>query len=94
MSPRTPPEAAGVQIERPGDAAFDARKRPLPQLRGGDLDGQRNAIDAGANPLDGDEVCNIGLEAMVGEPAAFDERRTAADCPERSWARPSSEGTS
>src|SRR5579883_561633 len=66
-------EAAGREVERLVDAALDALEIALAQLRGRDLDRQRNAIDAGTDPRDPGNVVAVRLEAVVGKPAALDE---------------------
>ena len=65
---------ARLQVERLCHAAFDARKAVPSQLRGCDLDGERNAIEIGANPLDDGKIVRRWLKTPIAEPAAFFEQ--------------------
>src|ERR1700730_18863106 len=53
----------------------------LTQLSGCNLDGERNAIDARANPLDRSKIFEARLETALGQPASFDEKMDGRGLP-------------
>src|SRR5207245_5488190 len=63
-------------------AARNARQGALTQLRRRNLDRQWYMIHIRANILDRGNVFAAGLESVVGQPAAFDEKTNARRLPE------------
>src|SRR5216684_4387004 len=68
------PENARLQVERLGHAAFNALQAMPPQLRGRDLDRERNAIEIGANSFNGGKIVRTWLKsAIAGRPPLFEQ---------------------
>src|SRR5664279_3979044 len=81
MAACSSPENAGLQIERFCHPAFDALERMSAQLRSGNLDGERNAIEFCTNPLDDGKLIRCWLKLSISQSGPFYEQTSCRGMP-------------